>query len=919
MKTVSADVHIKGIGDVIASGEYHIDPGAVGHIIGILQTLYSKPVAAVIREYLTNAIDVHVATGATKKITVHLPTTLEPYYSVRDRGGGLTEADTIKHLYGVGSSSELKRQSNDQIGGFGVGAKCGYAVTNSFTYTVWHGGQKRVWSCEKDVRDKPVYKLIFQEPSDEDAGIEVMIPLPETKFSTYTIKNAVVETIPFVGHRDLLEFTESQYVIPPEPKPITSITRRMKFNGIPECDIEFGLYPVGALAPMNQRLPAVMTCAACYDIDTQVYSKLLDAAASAHLSAYSKKRSKLSDLLGGLGIKVPTGVLQLSPSRETLQYSPHTTTVLEGIINEFLSDEFQQALAKQVTEELKTSTIIDRVTRLSMFKLPSESKKDWVTSGSLMIPYSAKLRTAILNASQVNTPGSVDVSTGCKIDKPAIDAYASSSVFNGPSVVTPNSNIGYVKREPVVVLTNVEDAYLADDRAVREFGKRVLTYLLKMEPRPSAMANGYIELVILGTTDENVVPWLKDGSLPFVKIEGDLPAVDDTLFYNRPQHQYRGHTTRVVSYAKAIGTQAFTLKKDGPSDKGTNSSWWEPVKWKNVKQMTGVFVTTKLFSVDVGHKWSSVQPGNFLSWVDLVKASNGAVILPDMFSDGEAKIYAVRCGTPAGGKAPATKMLEAGFKSLWTYIATRFKEDVKSGHINLDLLFHSIMEMDSPKELRTTLDVVSKSVFAKSKAGELLVEYNNRIKVNKKVETATKAWAAVICGLGETGCSAFSDRIGPAGTAILSAEVNGTKLFDISDGTGVCKTWISTQSPRILTGWTRFSAIASEVPEVRNPVEEIIRKVYDDIPLARVILPISNCCDTRSDYNYATLVRHSKTNEFELDPDYRRSRPEFIKKYSAEEQYVTEDVIGRFKADNLFQQYITGSIDKVNDAATTKP
>ena len=79
---------------------------------------------------------------------------------------------------------------------------------------------------------------------------------------------------------------------------------------------------------------------------------------------------------------------------------------------------------------------------------------------------------------------------------------------------------------------------------------------------------------------------------------------------------------------------------------------------------------------------------------------------------------------------------------------------------------------------------------------------------------------------------------------------------------------------------------------------------------------MSNCCDKGIDYNYGTLVRHSKTNEFELI-NYRRSRPEFIKKYSADEQYVTEDVIGRLH-DNLFQQYITGSIDKVNDAATSE-
>ena len=65
-------------------------------------------------------------------------------------------------------------------------------------------------------------------------------------------------------------------------------------------------------------------------------------------------------------------------------------------------------------------------------------------------------------------------------------------------------------------------------------------------------------------------------------------------------------------------------------------------------------------------------------------------------------------------------------------------------------------------------------------------------------------------------------------------------------------------------------------------------------------------------------MRHSKTNEFEFDANYRRNRPEFIKKYSADEQYVTEDVIGRIADDNLFQQYITGSIDKVNDAATSE-
>jgi len=926
MKTVPVDVHIKGIGSVITSGEYHIAPNAVGHIIGILQTLYAKPVAAVIREYLTNAIDAHTATGSTKKITVHLPTTLEQYYSVRDRGGGLSEADTIKHLYGVGSSGELKRQSNDQIGGFGVGAKCGYAVTNSFTYTVWHGGQKRVWSCEKDAHDRPVYKLIFQEPSDDDPGIEVMIPLPENKFASYSIQNAISETIPFVGHRDLLEFTPSQYVIPPEPKPITSLTRRMKFDGVPECDVEFSLYSTSAFENMGRRLPAVMTCAACYGIDRQIYDKLLNALTTkdvvskvgANVSGGERNRIRLAGLIDRLAIKVPTGVLLLAPSREQLQYSPHTTAVLENIIGEFMSDSFQDDLVKNVNAELKTSTIFDRVQRLSMLKLGKDSKRDWVHDGSLIVPYRSNLRMLSVNVDDVTAPGSIDMSVNTRVNSAYIKAYSDTHPDIGPSVVTPDDSnkIRWRPRCTLVVLTDVPDSALCNDGCARDFGKRVFTHLYKMNPKHASMNSRYVNIVVIGTTDENVVPWLKDGSLPFVKIEEDLPEADDSLFWRRMSSY---STSRPgPRRAKAIGTQAFTLKKDAPDNEGVNSSWWEPVQWKNVKTRAGVFVTTKSFTVYTGHKWAVLTPRSFFDWVNVV-AANASVILPDVFPDGEAKVYAVRHGTSAGGKSAETKMVEAGFKPLWAYMAERFKEDVKSGSINLDLLFHHIIKIDSANELKLVLGVMGDAVFAKSKAGELLVSYNNLIKVDKKVETVTKAWAAVICGLGAANSHIFVAGVGPSGTAILSAEVGGVKLFDFSNGTGVYKTWIDTQKPHVLNGWIRFSAITSEIPEVRNPIEEIVRKAYDDIPLARVILPISACCDTgkRGHSIFETIARGKSSNEFELVR--HRSLHDVQKKYAAEEPYVTEEVVDRIASDSLFRQYITSAIDKVNDASTTKP
>ena len=64
----------------------------IGHIAYILSAkLYSDPVLAVVREYICNGTDAHVECG--KKdlpVRVHAPTELEPYFSVRDFGKGIT-------------------------------------------------------------------------------------------------------------------------------------------------------------------------------------------------------------------------------------------------------------------------------------------------------------------------------------------------------------------------------------------------------------------------------------------------------------------------------------------------------------------------------------------------------------------------------------------------------------------------------------------------------------------------------------------------------------------------------------------------------------------------------------------------------------------------------------------------------------
>jgi len=83
----------------------------------LVSKVYTDKVLAVIREWSTNAIDACIDAKLPIKFDVHLPTVLEPYFSVRDYGTGLSDED-VKGLYSTLGAS-TKRESNEYNGVFG--------------------------------------------------------------------------------------------------------------------------------------------------------------------------------------------------------------------------------------------------------------------------------------------------------------------------------------------------------------------------------------------------------------------------------------------------------------------------------------------------------------------------------------------------------------------------------------------------------------------------------------------------------------------------------------------------------------------------------------------------------------------------------------------------------------------------------
>lgn len=147
------------------------------------KNMYSMPEKAVSRELLCNAYDSTVARGGEyRPIEVHCPNILEPFFSVRDYGTGLSDED-VQTLYTTYGAS-TKRNTNSQIGGFGIGSKSPFAITDSFTVVSYFKGRKMLYQCYKS-KGLPYITKISDEATTEPEGLFVSVPIANVcKFIT---------------------------------------------------------------------------------------------------------------------------------------------------------------------------------------------------------------------------------------------------------------------------------------------------------------------------------------------------------------------------------------------------------------------------------------------------------------------------------------------------------------------------------------------------------------------------------------------------------------------------------------------------------------------------------------------------------------------------------------------------------------
>lgn len=286
------------------SVSFGIKDDGLAHIFSILRSqMYSDKILAVIREYSCNSQDANVEAGCPEKpIEVSLPNQLSPLFKVRDFGNGLSEKE-IQEIYCFYGSS-TKRNTNSLVGQFGLGSKSGFAYSDSFIVNSFVNGTKTSYSAYIDASQIGQIAKLSSEPTTEPNGVEIVVPVKEGDFNQFKEKAQS-----FFQHFKVRPIIKGQTIQWNEKKPI--------FSGS-----FWEIYNVSY--SYSKNLVAVMGGVG-YSIDDTAISGLND------------KLKKFTSYTTGV-IDFNIGDLEVSSSRESLQYTERTQKVLAAKIEKAFNE-----------------------------------------------------------------------------------------------------------------------------------------------------------------------------------------------------------------------------------------------------------------------------------------------------------------------------------------------------------------------------------------------------------------------------------------------------------------------------------------------------------------------------------------------------------------------------------------------------
>lgn len=282
-------------------------------------TLYSNKIGSIVREVSTNARDSHIAAGKNDlPIEIHMPDALEPYFSVRDFGTGMSDS-TIRNVMSSYFKS-TKDQSNNEAGGFGLGSKTPFAYTDSFTIESKFDGMCIVYSAII-MNGLPQLTELTRYPVDvSETGVVITVPV-DSSGDYNSFRNEVLTQLQFFTPSPrLLNYTEETI-----PAPIKVILVEEPGDFVVGTQTGFG---------KSNRL-RVIVGGVSYPVEND------------YLQPVSRKAKVLFDYCGSnnsmVAINFGIGDLDITMSRESLEYTKRTVKALSDKL-----ESVYDAIAKKV-------------------------------------------------------------------------------------------------------------------------------------------------------------------------------------------------------------------------------------------------------------------------------------------------------------------------------------------------------------------------------------------------------------------------------------------------------------------------------------------------------------------------------------------------------------------------------------------
>lgn len=157
---------------------------ASGLLIQRLTELYENPIEATVRETVSNGLDA-IAESVQKEegeLYIYKPTRINPVFSVRDNGVGMSHEDLVNVYSKYGAST--KQNNFDQIGAYGLGAKAPLAYGTEFTVSSVKNGVKTTIIVVREELTNYI-KIVSSVETDEPSGTTVSVPVQSGDISQF--------------------------------------------------------------------------------------------------------------------------------------------------------------------------------------------------------------------------------------------------------------------------------------------------------------------------------------------------------------------------------------------------------------------------------------------------------------------------------------------------------------------------------------------------------------------------------------------------------------------------------------------------------------------------------------------------------------------------------------------------------------